>query len=34
LEPGESYSQQFDVAGTYEYFDPLNPKLTGKVVVE
>ena len=34
LEPGESYSQQFDVAGIYEYSDPLNPDMKGKVVVE
>ncbi|PJE51844.1 hypothetical protein COV27_01220 [candidate division WWE3 bacterium CG10_big_fil_rev_8_21_14_0_10_39_14] len=34
LEPGESYSQQFDVAGTYEYYDPLNTEMKGKVVVE
>jgi len=34
LEPGESYSQQFDVAGTYEYSDPLNPSLKGKIIVE
>ena len=34
LEPNESYSQQFDVAGTYEYSDPLNPTLKGKIIVE
>jgi len=34
LEPGEAYSQQFDVAGIYEYSDPLNPDMKGKIVVE
>ena len=34
LEPGKAYSQQFDVAGTYEYFCPMHPEMKGKVVVE
>ena len=34
LEPGEAYSQQFDIAGVYEYTDPLNTEMKGKIVVE
>ena len=34
LEPGEAYSQQFDVAGSYDYYDPINPDMRGTIVVE
>ena len=33
LEVGKAYSQQFDVAGVYEFFCPLHPEMKGKVVV-
>lgn len=34
IQPGKSFTQVFDVSGTYEYSDPLDPALTGTVIVE
>ncbi len=34
IKPGGSYTQVFDVSGTYEYFCKLHPSLKGKVIVE
>ena len=33
LQPGEKFSQKFDKAGTYEYFDIVHPWMKGKVIV-
>lgn len=30
----KTFSQQFDIAGTYEYYCSLHPSMTGNVVVE
>ena len=32
--PGETTMNAFDTAGTYTYTDPLNPGMTGTVIVE
>lgn len=34
IEPGESFSQAFETAGTYSYSCALHPEMTGTIVVE
>ena len=34
LSPGQSWSQKFTVAGTYNYYCKIYPKMTGTVIVE
>lgn len=34
IQPGDSWSFQFDIAGTWKYHDHLNPSSTGIIVVE
>ena len=34
LKPGESFTKYFKVAGTYTYFDSLNPSLKSTLIVQ
>ena len=34
LNQGDSFTQQFDTAGTYEYFCEFHPNMHGEIVVQ
>jgi plastocyanin len=34
VDPSKTYSHMFSIVGTYNYYDPLNPNMTGTVIVK